>query len=109
MVLEEFVKEMKNFYKQMSEITTELAVTSSNLKNISEQMSKANEKQDKFEDDIRDLQTSRDQAKGAISFLKIFSGLISLILVASFSWVFNTSSWIAKIDQWKIQVEEKLK
>lgn len=109
MVLEEFVKEMKNFYKQMAEITTELAVTSSNLKNISEQMSKANEKQDEFEDDIRDLQKSRDKMVGTLEFFKISAGLVTIVLVASFTWVFNTTSWIAKTDQWKTQVEEKLK
>lgn len=97
----------KKLYEQFHLITKELAITSTNLKNVTEQISKTNSEQKDIKDDVNNLKSDRDKALGGIFFLKIVSGLISAAIIFSFSWVYNTQSWIAKIDQWKTQIESK--
>lgn len=108
-IFKEQQNENKKLLEQFHKITTELAVTSTNLKNVTTQISKTNENQKDMQDDVDQLKSDRDKALGGIFFLKIVSSLISAAIIFSFSWVYGTASWMAKIDQWKIQVEEKIK
>lgn len=113
--MEQFLKifqaqqdENKKLLEQFHKITTELAVTSTNLKHITEQISHTNSEQKDMRDDVEILKSDMDKAKGSLSTFKVFYGLLALAISASFGWAYNTSSWIAKIDQWKLQVDSRI-
>lgn len=113
--MEQFLKifqaqqdENKKLLDQFHKITTELAVTSTNLKNVTEQITRTNLEQKDMKEDVEGLKSNMDKAQGSLSTFRIFYGLLVLAISASFGWAYNTSSWIAKIDQWKTQVDSHM-
>lgn len=101
--------QMINKFDSLNASLSKMAVILEKITQIEKLRTQDSQKIDNIDKEVTLLKSDIDQGKGTLSFLKIASGLITLVLVASFTWVFNTSAWIAKIDQWKIQVEEKLK
>ena len=95
----------------MSEITKELAFTSSNLKSISEQFSKSIDAQDKARKDLDELKNLFSRQEGAVSSLKVISGIIVTIILTTSGWALGEfvtiKTWIAQTEQWKISINGK--
>lgn len=105
-------EEQAKFYNQMQEISTELAVTSSNFKNALEQINKQSLVQEKTNIEIDKIKENQNKAIGAIGLLKVAIGAILLLISGSwgftFSSIVDTKTWIAKTDQWKQDIERKV-
>lgn len=111
--MEQFLKTMGEYHNKMHDIVKELAVVSTNMKDILRQVDTQSEKHVKLDEKFDDLKEIQDQHVGAIMILKWVAGLtVTGILTFSgysFGEMVNTRAWIAQTDQWKTYVEKGLK
>lgn len=87
---------------------SKIAIALEKITQLEKERQRDGERIGKISDSVNELKSDRDKALGAISSLKIFLGLLTLAVTSSFGWVYSTSTWMAKIDQWKMQVDSNI-
>lgn len=97
----------------VNESVSKIAIALEKITQIERDGQRYIQRVDGIDREVDVLKSDRDKAMGAISFLKwllgISGGCVFTFIIWLSSQTVNTQVWIAKTDEWKITVMEKLK
>lgn len=101
------------FESKATDKLDKIVVVLEKIAQLEKQRSQDSKKIDDIDDRVVTLQSNQDKATGAISFLKWLIGVSGGCVFSFIIWLASqtiaTQVWIAKTDEWKITITEKIK